>query len=880
SNASAIPAQIANFPDEQSQLTFSFESNSPTGLGFIDSYEIAYQHFFRAQGDLLTFHTADTNATARYVSTGFTGGQITAYDVTRFDSVTTIGNATLASDTCSFNLTLQAGSPHEIYVVGQNGYQIAGSLTHIPNQDIHGDTTTAVNIIIAYPDFLPAAQRLKAFHDAPGPEYAPTLVLDVNQVYNEFGGGLPSTGAIRNCLRYLFARGAGDTLTTPRYALFLGDGDYDPKRVIGTGPEWIPAWETVDSFDPLLSYATEDSFAIFDGSGRMSLGVGRLPAQSLDDANTMVDKIIEYARSPIIDPWKVRTTFVADDGPADPGVNDGFIHTDDAEGISQLVPLLFNEVKIYEYAYPTVITSEGRKKPLVNQAIDNQINDGTLILNFNGHGNPRLWTHEGVFVRETDFPLLHNKGKYFFLVAATCNYSYFDEVGDQSGGELLVLMKNAGAIAVVSATRAVYEGLNYELNAALYSNNLFQTSGSSLVRQTFGDVMYRTKQIRTDDNDRKYLLIGDPALHIAFPTMYASVDSVSHISAVGPVQLKALSSANVYATVTNAPGISGASIDGNAIVEVYDADKSVQISDVLQYGSQSVPITDSFSIAGDVLFRGQETAANGIISANFVVPKDISYTNNPGKVTIYFSNSALDGAGYTRNVLIGGTDSSAAKDTQGPTVQLYLNSRTFHSGDIVGTNPVLIADLQDEHGINTSGAGVGHRLEAWLDNATESTDLSNYYQSKAGDYRQGTIQYPYSGLTEGTHKLRLRAWDTYDNPTTGETVFSVVSSSGLQLSNVFNYPNPFSHGTIFTFTHNELGSLNVEVKVYTVAGRLIRTLEATSGSAHGNTVQVPWDGRDRDGSAIANGTYLYKIIAHTTDSRFNAEALGKLTVLK
>jgi FlgD Ig-like domain len=229
-------------------------------------------------------------------------------------------------------------------------------------------------------------------------------------------------------------------------------------------------------------------------------------------------------------------------------------------------------------------------------------------------------------------------------------------------------------------------------------------------------------------------------------------------------------------------------------------------------------------------------------------------------------------------VRIGGTDTTAAPDHQGPAIHLYLDSRTFRSGDVVSGNPLLIVDLEDENGINTSGAGVGHRLEAWLDNAAQSVDLSNYYKSKIDTYREGTIEYSLGTLSYGNHALRVRAWDTHNNPSTSETVFDVMTAVGLKISNLFNYPNPFRSSTVFTFDHNQLSPIEAEVKIFTVAGRLIRSLKEPNITA--SSVRIPWDGRDADGDILANGVYLYKVITRTLDGRLDAEAYGKMSILR
>jgi len=867
-NRSLLPS----FSDERSQLRFSYSTSSSGGTGYVDWYEVFYQRKLKAVNDLFSFHTLDTSAIVEYDVTGMSGGPVSVFDVTRFDSAAVISNPRISADTCSFQIQLAAGSAKELYVVGQNGYMTPGPLTRVANQNLHGDPTEADEVIITHSDFAPAAQRLKAFRDQQPGRPVRTLVADVDMIYNEFGGGLPSPAAIRNYLRYLY----NNWSKPPLYALLFGDGDYDYRRIIATGPNWIPAWETAESYDPLYSYASDDDFVILGNTSRVGLGVGRLTARSLEEANVMVDKIIEYESGPVDDPWKIRVTFVADDAlagsqPNGTIENDYSIHVAHAEAVALEVPALFELKKIYEFEFPTVFTPEGRRKPTVNAAIENQVNQGTLILNYSGHGNPHLWAHEHVLVKETDFSQFHNKGKYFFLVAATCNFSAFDQVNEQSGGEVLQAMPGAGAIATLSATRPVYAAQNRALNDTLF-RYLFQLGPTGRVLpQRLGDVVYRTKQLLVSDNDRKYFLLGDPAVSIAFPRLFATVDSINHQSLTLPVQLQALSRSSVSATVRDTASSGILNVSGAAQIVVNDAIRTVSIND-----PDAGLVT--WRTGGSVLFRGDQSVNSGLISSSFVVPKDISYGNDFGRITIYFWNAATDGVGYTTNVRVGGSDSTAVADSAGPVMQLYLDSRGFRPGDVVSASPTLIADLSDASGINTSGAGVGHRLEAWLDDQAQSVDLSDYYRSKPNTYQEGTVDYQFGTLASGSHKLRMRAWDTYNNSSTKETVFDVLTGSGLNVSNVYNFPNPFASSTLFTFQQNQVVSIDSEIKIYTVAGRLVQSLKKDNIIAH--FVEIPWDGRDKEGDALANGVYLYKLIARTQDGRFSSEVLGKLSILR
>ncbi|MCH7827668.1 MAG: T9SS type A sorting domain-containing protein, partial [Bacteroidetes bacterium] len=144
--------------------------------------------------------------------------------------------------------------------------------------------------------------------------------------------------------------------------------------------------------------------------------------------------------------------------------------------------------------------------------------------------------------------------------------------------------------------------------------------------------------------------------------------------------------------------------------------------------------------------------------------------------------------------------------------------------------------------------------------------------------KTGQINYTFNNLSPGEYKIKIKAWDVFNNFSSQESFFSVVSQDKLLIRNVFNYPNPFSSNTTFTFQQNLNTFLDVKIKIYTVAGRLIRRIERNSISD--KFVTIAWDGRDQDGDLIANGTYLYKIIVKSVDGTFNKSVLGKLAVIR
>jgi hypothetical protein len=567
------------------------------------------------------------------------------------------------------------------------------------------------------------------------------------------------------------------------------------------------------------------------------------------------------------------------------------------------IPSSFNLDKIYLSSYPTVLTSFGRTKPDVNKAIIKAVNDGTLILNFIGHGSPEVWTHERVFEEATSIPQMVND-KYFFLTAATCDFAYYDLPNSQSSTEILMLKENSGAIAAFASARPVYSSNNASLNNSFFSNLLMNNRDATGLAPTIGKAYFITKSRRTDSNDFKFHLFGDPTLRLNVPRYNASIDSINGESVsinsgaavkkdnkstialsenlvnsvssnnavfAGSAQLKALSRATVSGSIRRSSDNSvWSDYTGEGILTVFDSQRSVHLSD----------INYDVTLQGGVIFRGRVSISNGYFSTNFIVPKDISYENKQGKIALYFFDNNSDGIGYTNNLIVGGTDTSVVNDEKGPDIEIYFDNEASIGGTLANPNSDLIIKLSDETGLNTTGTGIGHGFEGVLNNKeNDPIDFSNYFTGDidAGG-KSGKVDYKFSNLDPGDYKLKVKAWDVFNNLSTETTYFNVVSSNELAIRDVYNYPNPFSSNTIFTFQKNLSNAVDLQIKIYTIAGRLIRNIERFN--VEGNFVKINWDGRDEDGNQISNGTYLYKLIVKTVDGSFNKSVLGKLAVIK
>jgi hypothetical protein len=860
-----------SLPDQTSQLNFAYSSPGVASEGLIDWVEIVYPRMLWAVNGYLRFRSPDTTGVVEYMLQQFPVMPV-IFDVTQHDSVQMV---TGVEGSYMFRAREVGGKVSEYVAAGPSAWRTPAAVQKMSNQNLRGYADGADFIIVTSPEFRAAADRLREYRERSTADSIKAIVVDVNQIYNEFGGGIPDVTSIRDYLKYAYETWG----RRPQFVLFLGGASYDYKGILGFKSSFVPTWQSAESRDDVESWATDDFFVKFTVSDRPSLVVGRISSRKLSEADAALEKIFRYEESSVQDTWKMRMLFIGDDAwtPEGGEIGDRTTHSQDAETLaSNYTPDEFEKRKIYIAEYPTVNAAAGRRKPGAYQAIIDQINQGALITNYAGHGNPTVWAHERIFETGSSIPQLFNANRLCVFFLATCNFSQYDDPKLTSGGELLLNRLEGGAVAVVSAARKVYAGANAALNQGTY-RNLFSRDayGRVIVERPATALFLYKATVSNLKNDQKFFFLGDPAMRLQYPRRYASIDSINGVPVgTDPVQLRSLARVQMSGLIRDANNQPDPAFGGRATVSVNDANRKQTI--VNFYPGYNW----DYVAAGGTIYRGENSVANGRFAATFVVPKDVSYADSTarGRMVAYFSDGKTDGAGYTGSVRVGGADSGAVVDHQGPSIAIRVGSKNFQPGDMVDEKPMLYVDLADSSGINTSGSGIGHRIEAWINNSLQSTDLTDYYASKLDDFRAGTVQYQLRGLTPGKNTVRVRAWDSYNNSNVSDTYFTVASSDQLTIADVFNYPNPFADGTLFTFRTNASTPIDVTVKVYTVAGRLIQTVEGSfSGEPY---VRLHWDGRDRDGDIIANGVYLYKVLVRTNDGGQSAEALGKLSVIR
>lgn len=754
----------------------------------------------------------------------------------------------------------------------------------IERQNLHAPETPDL-IIVTHPDFYNAAERLASHRRSNnGLE---VKVVTPQQIYNEFSSGMPDISAIRDYVKMYYDRAGTNTANMPQYLLLMGDASYDFKDIaysVGNNENFVPTFESIESFNATDSYCSDDYFGILDDTeGQdmnqknqfLDVGIGRLPVRNTDEAEKVVDKIINYNNNTGLGEWRNNLTFIADD-------EDSNIHLGDAETHTHALEAsypAYNIDKIYLDAYPQISTAGGNRYPDVNTAINNKIFTGTFIMNYVGHGGEAGWAHERILKVE-DIQSWNNIDKLPLFITATCSFSRYDNPEKESAGELLMVKPDGGAIALMTTVRLVYASANEKLNTA-FLNRLFETQNGQPL--ALGEVARLSKNdadlLTSSVNNRKFVLLGDPSMPLNYPKYKAVVTAINNqpITAASDT-IKALSQVTVNGQIQLPDGTKLSNFNGTVYPVVFDKSVNVQ---TLQNDPNSQVTT--FALRRNVVFKGKATVSGGEFTFSFITPKDIAYQYGSGRISLYADDGiSTDAQGYTENLIIGGVDENVTADEQGPEVSIFMNDEKFVFGGTTNANPTLLVKLSDDSGVNTVGNGIGHDISAILNEDTQnSIALNQYYKAAKDSFQTGEVRYPLANLPDGRHSIEVKAWDTHNNSGKGYTEFIVAQSANLALSHVLNYPNPFTTNTAFWFEHNRPNDqLMVTVQIFTVSGRVIKTIQQAVLSEGFRVDDIAWDGRDDFGNKIGRGTYIYKLTVRSLTDNSVAHEIQKLVLLR
>ncbi len=880
-------ASLATISDEftptTDNLSIKLKFNRPDNSfneGWLDFIELNLRRQLLMAGDQM--HFRDLRSMGKPV-TNFKLGNATATL-----TVWNISNpqqpkrqaTTLAGSELSFGAATDTLA--EFIAFGNTGYLQAVAVGKIENQNYHGLDDVELAIVY-HKKFVEQAERLAEHRrQFSGLNVA---TVDVEKLYNEFSSGRKDASAIRDFARMLYDRNPDGF----KAVLLFGDASFDSRDIYNLGGDFVPTLETPLSTNPIFSYPTDDYFTLLsDGEGQnlstgaLDIAVGRIPVKDEAEAKDVVDKIIHYDVAPDnLRDWRNRVAFVGDD-------EDSNTHTRDANEIADKIgaknPNL-NLDKVYLDAFPQVSTSGGVRVPLATEAINNNVFKGVLAMIYLGHGGTKGWTQERVLKIE-DILSWRNLDKMPIIITATCSFAGYDNPASVTAGELCLLNNKGGAIALYTTTRPVFAGDNANLTEKAVDTLFYKLNNE---RPTIGEVLRLSKnKLGNDSNTQKFTLLGDPTQKLALPNFQVATTTINGhpIDAAIVDTIKALQKVTIEGEVRDDAGNLLTNFNGVVYPTIYD--KSIKYQTL---GQDSGSPLYNFDLQKNTIFKGRASVKSGKFKFTFVVPKDIDYNFGKCKLSYYAADESQmeDAAGNYKELIVGGTDENALADNKGPKVEVFMNNESFVFGGITSPNPVLLAKLEDDNGINVIGNSVGHDLAGILDKNSQNTyKLNDFYEAALDDFTKGEVRYPLYSLSEGRHQIKVQAWDIANNPAEGYTEFLVVTTPEVALKHVLNYPNPFTTSTCFMFEHNQAGQdLDVMVQIYTVSGRLIKTLEErinSTGFRLGNGDCIQWDGRDDYGDPLAKGVYVYKVkvrSANTGDVLLEGESdFEKLVILK
>ena len=870
-------------------------SGNPASTAFLDYISLEATCDLIYSGDQLIFHNNNINSLPSVVEyqIGSNQNNYNVWDVSDISNISEVSN----SIENNFSFKSNFSSENKFIAFSESNFLIPTieSNSFIENQnikqtifsDFQGNLSAPDYVIIARQDMLFQAERLAQINREKN--NLSVKVIELQKIYNEFGSGNQDISAIRNFIRYIYHnQNNGNNL---KYLCLFGDASFDYKQRIPNNTNIIPSWLSLNSFSLSSSFISDDFYGMMDlnegtmsNSDKLDIAVGRILADNSQRSVVLVDKIESYYSTESFGDWRNKVIVISDD--VDEPWENIIQSTSNeiADLISENKPFI-NTKKILIDSYEQQTSSGGERYPEVNSEILNGIKQGAIVINYFGHGGEDGIARERIFDK-INAAAVKNPNRLNCFVSVTCEFTKFDNPNRETAGEFLYWNKDGGSVALITTTRQIFVSVGVEFNITL-EQYLFSFGSDNY--PSIAESLRLTKNdpaISSTNQRRLVFFIGDPAMKLAIPEKEIRISKINGVDINNFQQpIKGLDLVNVEGQVYDKNGLFLENYSGILTSTVYDKNisRTTLANDNTTDGNGNLILLD-FEILGEVLFRGKSSVENGEFQFSFVVPKDVRMEIDSGKFSFYAkdTSSNLDKSGYNTTIQIGGVNEDAEEDSIGPEIQIFLNDESFVSGGITNESPNLIVKLSDNNGINTS-SGVGHDILATIDSDDiNAIILNNYYVADIDDYKNGTVNYQLDNLQPGQHTLKIKAWDVYNNSSISEVDFMVFNENEkLVLDNVLNYPNPFIDFTEFWFNHNSSSLLDVKIEIFTISGRLVKTIIGnTNFSGDSNfSRDFIWDGRDDFGDKVAKGVYVYKLSVRSELTNKQTSKIEKLVIL-
>lgn len=844
-------------------LGIYFSNNNSSATGWVDQIQMEFKRTINFNsGKAFGFRNAEVGGVGTNLQyyIGNADATVKIWDVTYPETPVEIGSQ-LQNTNAVFQ---QSGAIlHEFFALKQQAYETP-NLSEIITVEGPSllNTPAADYIIISASNYLPFADTLAKFHNIT--HGLKTFTTSSARVFNEFGGGQPSPIAIRNYIQYLFQQATKNKINPPQYLLLWGMGNFDLKKV--NHQFQIPAYESDASNSILSSYTSDDFFAIINENDdinfpnaiqNLALSVGRIPARTVAEADSVVRKIIQYQTGQNLGSWRNQLTWVADDG-------DYNLHLQHAEeiinGLKWKQPK-WNAKKLYLDLFPVVNSAGGNTYPLVNTALKQMMNNGSLLLNYTGHGNYTRLAEEAVITQD-DIQQWDNADKLPLMITASCDFAPFDQPQLQPIGQDALLKNKKGIIGLVAASRLVFAYINKEINNEFIQQLLvpdsignYKTIGASLRYAK----MSHWKKGGDHLNAFKFNLLGDPALFLAKPSYQVVIDQLNQKVFLGKDTLKAGGKYQMSGHI-GAPQQTLSNFEGLVEFTLLDAPKTQKT-----LANISTSMATDVLIQENILFKGKASVSKGLFSIDFILPKEVTLRQGTCRMQLYAANnrSDKDALGVYDSLWVNDYSSNVTLDTTGPQfVHVFMNDtlNEYKEQTWILPNTTLYLKLADSSGIQASGNSLGHDLSLVVDGAVNTPILlNNYFSADVNTYQKGSIIYSLPKLSEGTHQLIIKAWDLIGNSSKDTIDVVVPNEQNIVIRNLTNYPNPVLQSTRFSFEISQTKiiekNLSFSLEIFNQQGTRVASKSFDYPPAYNRMVITDVE----EISALQAGVYFYRL---------------------
>lgn len=753
------------------------------------------------------------------------------------------------------------------WVFNESSVPEANNFESIANQNLQGETVPQL-IIIAHSQFMTHAEQMAEFRRSN--DNMTTLVVNVKDIYNEYSAGRQDITAIRNFIKQKY-----DQSNELQYVLLFGKGSYDYKNRLNNNSNFVPTYESRNSIHPLFSYSSDDFFGFLEdhegdwiedrsGDHTLDIGIGRIPVTTVEQADSYLQKWFDYqSKEKTLGNWRGRVAFVADDG-------DRNIHQRDADILANRVDQSsqqFNLSKLYLDAFYQEDLPNGERSFEAEEALLSAVNNGTLLINFTGHGAESGWMQERILT----FDLMeqwNNPNTLPFLVTATCEFGRNDDPSTLSGAEFLLNKPRSGAIGLVTTARPVFSSTNFSLNQALYDVILNQENG---LYYRLGDIIQYTKNNSLEGSlNRNFILLGDPSMRLSYPEKQINLTHINNRLLTKHDTIRAFDKVIIQGSIMTR-GTIDSEFNGGLTYEFLDKPSSKKT-----YGTES-PVFN-FKEKDRSLSRGQVSVVNGQFEIDLQVSQNIDYSFGNGRLQFYAIDSTrqIDAIGVYEDLILGGTSSNNNTDNTAPVGSLFLNDVDSGILKSYSESVLLIAQLQDESGINISDNSLGQNIELII-NDSISYNLNSYFNNQLDRSDQGWLQFSVEELSPGLNTFLLKFWDNNGNPGEAEISFLVEENSSL-INEINNYPNPLRNETSFVVSHKLAGEdLDVKVEIINSNGQPITAISQQFNRAQSN-LQLNWKALNNWGTQLEKGVYIYNIQINSRTSGLKDSKRKKLVI--